>query len=296
MSVLRSTAFLILLCLLLSLEVAAIEYPKVKAQETEAQLRENSGMIFIPAGWFEMGSDDADMMNYISHEKESAEKILARIADEKPRHKVWLDAYYIDRHEVTVEEYKRCTRAGKCSVPLHYYRDSHCNWDSPRSGDQPLNCVSWQQAETYCRFAGKELPSEAQWEKAARSDDARIFPWGPKFPDCSLAVWGDKENTDGCGRDGTWPVCSKPAGNSPYGLCDVAGNLWEWVYDWYSADYYKSSPQKNPRGPDSGERHLAKGASWHTPQPGGLRPSTRYPQVSDEGRSDIGFRCARTSP
>jgi formylglycine-generating enzyme required for sulfatase activity len=164
--------------------------------------------------------------------------------DEKPAHQVKLDGYWIYKNEVTVGQYKQFCAATGRTMP---------NLDSDFSGDDhPVVNVTWFDAVAYCRWAGVRLPTEAQWEKAARGTDGRIYPWGN--------VWDkDKANADG---DQTTPVGSFPKGASPYGCLDMAGNVWEWCQDWYGSDYYASSPASNPTGPASGDKRVLRGGSW----------------------------------
>ena len=203
--------------------------------------------------------------------------------DEKPGHSVYLDAYSIDTFEVTVADYQRCVETEACSVEgLTEY--SNCNWEKRDRTDHPLNCVDWEQATAYCAWAGKRLPTEAEWEKAARGDtDRRLYPWGN--------IWDSaKANTNESGQGGTVPVGSYPAGM--YGLYDMAGNVWEWMSDWYDVDYYKQGSNRNMNGPENGGSRVLRGGSWYG--------SATYARVS--GRSggtpvyrspDVGFRCAR---
>jgi formylglycine-generating enzyme required for sulfatase activity len=237
---------------------------------------ERGDMVLIPAGEFWMGCAPNDEMCD---------------DDEKPYHKVYLDAYYIDRHEVTVAEYRKCVKAGKCTPPS---TEGNCNWGKSGRDNYPVNCVDWYQADAYCRWAGKRLPTEAEWEKAARGTDGRIYPWGDELPSCKYAVMSDEERGWSCGKGFTftWPVCSKPRGNSPYGLCDMAGNVWEWVYDRYDENYYSSSPSRNPTGPSSGQIRVLRGGSWWSFTPAPLRASDRE-KGSPEYRFEVlGFRCA----
>jgi len=187
-------------------------------------------MVYVPAGEFLMGSSDADGQ--------------AR-DDEKPQHTVYLDAYWIDRTEVTNAQYRKCVEAGAC-------REPEC-W-SVR--DQPVVCVGWGDAQAYAAWVGGRLPTEAEWEKAARGMDGRIYPWGNGAPDCSRA------NYSSCvGRPAV--VGSYPAGASPYGALDMAGNVWEWVADWYEEGYYARSPDRNPQGPAYGGLWVVRGGSFY---------------------------------
>jgi formylglycine-generating enzyme required for sulfatase activity len=226
----------------------------------------------IPAGVFFMGCNkevDRDCQS-----------------DEKPGRQVFLNAYFIDRTEVTVEQYSRCVRAGQCTPPE---KEEDCNWEKEGREGHPVNCLTWHQADAYCRWAGGRLPTEAEWEKAARGRDGRMFPWGNQDAGCERAVMSGA--TGGCGKRSTWPVCSKEKGKSPYGLCDMSGNVWEWVADWYQPDYYLLGPVKNPTGPAQGTYRCERGGSWYG-VPKYLRVSNRdrdLPQARDDS---IGFRCA----
>jgi len=229
------------------------------------------GFVLIPAGKFMMGCAPNDS---------------SCDSDEKPYHEVYLDAYYIQKHEVTVAEYRECVSAGACTKPN---TGSYCNWGKSGRDDHPINCVDWHQAKAYCGWIGGRLPTEAEWEKAARGTDGWKYPWGDATATCEYAVM--YRGGTGCGKDRTWPVCSKPRGNSPYGLCDTAGNVWEWVSDWYGENYYSSSPRSNPKGSSSGEYRVLRGGGW-LGFPRYLRASNRY-WDSPSGRGDfVGFRCA----
>jgi formylglycine-generating enzyme required for sulfatase activity len=195
---------------------------------------------------------------------------------EQPYHKVYLDAFYIDKFLITQAEYNECVASGKCSA-----NDKYAGFTGDR---QPVVGVNWYDAKTYCQWAGKRLPTEAEWEKAARGTDGRIFPWGNSI-DANRANYGRT-----AGR--TTDVGSYPSGASPYGAMDMAGNVWEWVADRYGGKYYRNRPSKNPKGPDSGEYRVLRGGSWGS-STGALRVSHRdgvTPADQDYGE---GFRCAR---
>jgi len=223
-------------------------------------------MVFVAAGEFWMGCNDRV-------DQECQE-------DEKPFHKVYLDAYYIDKFEVTQGEYSECVRAGK--------RKSGCQDNSKYDGftgeRQPVVGVTWDQAKSYCEWAGKHLPTEAQWEKAARGTDGRKYPWGNQTISCSLANYSD------CKKGKTVEVGGYASGASPYGALDMMGNVWEWVADWYDKEYYSSSPERNPTGASSGTYRVLRGGSWFS-NARFARASYRYFYGPTYQYGGIGFRC-----
>ena len=223
--------------------------------------------------------------------------------DEKPVHRVSVKAFQMNRAEVTVAQYGACVKTRRCTRP--HWDDGTCfvykggKWvkgrlpASFRSGSQPAVCVDWNQARAFCRWAGGRLPSEAEWEYAARSGGKNIqYPWGNQKATCSRAVMLDGSG-NGCGKDRTWPVCSKPAGNTAQGLCDMAGNVYEWMEDrWHGS--YTGAP-KNGRAWTAGtnKRRVLRGGSWNS-HVDYVRAANRFnitPAVRDHY---LGFRCART--
>ena len=219
-------------------------------------------MVLVPAGTFIMGWD-------------------AGQRDEQPPHAVFLDTFHIDQFEVTVGQYRRCVEAGDCQDPIYA---PNCNWDGFAGDNHPINCMNRQHARDYCAWAGLRLPTEAEWEKAARGTDRRIYPWG-------YELVGDEANFRiGLGT-ATEPVGNHPNGVSPYGVHDMGGNVWEWVEDWYAEDYYLRSPRERPLGPEFGEFGVLRGGSWWF-EAGSLPAAHRvayHPALTD---IDIGFRCA----
>jgi serine/threonine-protein kinase len=164
-------------------------------------------LVFVPAGEFIMGSNDGDF-------------------DEKPVRTVYLDAFWIDQTEVTHGMYAKCTAAGCKKPTCAHGGDNH-----------PVACIDWKSASAYCEWAGRRLPTEAEWEKAARGTDGRIYPWGNEPAICEYAVMDDLTGSgNGCGQKSAWEVGSKPKGVSPYGALDMAGNVAEWVADWENLD------------------------------------------------------------
>ena len=213
-------------------------------------------------------------------------------ADELQRHKVYLDAYCIDKTEVTNRQYAACVAApGGCTPPANNTSLTYSPYyGNPVYDPYPVIWVSWYQADAYCRWADKELPTEAQWEKAARWNPPlgpNSFPWGDNWPTCTLT------NFLGCVGD-TKPVNSyDPAGASPYGALNMAGNVKEWVRDWYDSGYYDVSPEYNPLGPTSGNEKGIRGGSFDD-NPGNIRTANRYSNVPGWTWYSVGFRCARS--
>jgi serine/threonine-protein kinase len=215
-------------------------------------------MVYVPAGDFRMGSDNPDSD-----------------ADERPEHTVRLDSYWIDRTEVTQAMYAACVEAAVCEAVAHPPANATDN--------NPVQGVTWPNAAAYCAWVGRRLPSEAEWEKAARGTDGRTYPWGNQAPSPDL---GNFERL----LDGTQPVGGYPLGASQYGALDMAGNVYEWVADWYGPDYYAQSPSENPSGATSSLQRVLRGGNWNS-NADTLRSSNRF--WAFPGRNDFdGFRCA----
>ena len=242
-------------------------------QKSIVNEKDGAEMVLIPAGEFIMGS--REWYN-----------------DERGPHKVYLDAFYIDKYEVTNAQYKKFVRETGHRIPLNRTDPRYDLWSKdgdfpPEIARQPVINISWEDAAAYAKWAGKRLPTEAEWEKAARGTDQRRYPWGNEPPDAERAhfnlVWKGKKTL--------LDVNSLPAGASPYGVMNMAGNVAEWVADWYDPHYYKSSPQKNPQG-GMGTYRVLRGGSYMSPD-FYLRCSDRDFDMPGDRHSSIGFRCAR---
>jgi len=234
------------------------------------------GMVLVPGGEFTMGSDMGS-------------------SDEEPVRVVQVDSFYIDQTEVTVSSFGLCVSAGVCDEPS---TGGSCNWMVAGRGNHPINCVDWSEATQYCGWVGggtKRLPTEAEWEKAARGPDARVYPWGDAPAPSCLHVVMDAGTGGGCGMNSTMEVGSKPLGNSPYGAQDMSGNVWEWVSDWYAGSY-EAGDTDNPTGPASGYSRVLRGGSWYFNRSNFFRAAGRLGVNPTSSYGYVGFRCARTPP
>jgi formylglycine-generating enzyme required for sulfatase activity len=251
---------------------------------TPVGVTDSAAEILIPAGSFQMGCDH----------KNRVERCRA---DEVPLHSVTLDAYYIDKYEVTNARYQACVGAGGCTAPSSnssYTRLAY--YGNPTYADYPVMNVTRAQAVAFCAWEGKRLPTEAEWEKAARgSSDTRKYPWGNQVPDCMTVnfLYEGGSETGYCVGD-TNQVGTYPNGASPYGVMDMAGNVWEWVNDWYGEHYYRTSPTDSPPGPEKGDfkQRVLRGGSWND-DANDVRSALRV-DYSDKLDGYFGFRCART--
>ena len=281
------------------------EAPPQEPSSGETRTSQKDGMVsvFVPAGEFLMGSTQV--------EADAAWKACGSGCDKKwfdsevPQHKVDLDGYWMDKTEITnamfakyVEATGYKTDAEKQGSGWVCNKDGSCSdtkgadWQHPggpasdinSKTDHPVVLVSWNDAKGYCEWAGGRLPSEAQWEKAARGEDGRTYPWGNGSPDSSLLNYNRNIGD-------TTEVGKYPSGASPYGALDMSGNVWEWVNDWYADNYYQNSPQKNPRGASDGQSRVLRGGSWDY--------DSRNVRAADRDRGNpgfrgiFGFRCVR---
>jgi formylglycine-generating enzyme required for sulfatase activity len=259
-----------------------------------------AGMIAIPGGSFFMGSDEG-------------------LPFEKPAHQVTLAPFCMDEFEVSVAKYKACSDEGRCkragttnewadiTDKERKAFDPICNIRDPEGhATHPINCVDWEMADKFCREAGGRLPTEAEWEFAARGPDGRKYPWGDDDPAAGhmnacgkeCVSWGAKNGIEEkamyASDDGfptTAPVGSFPKGASRYGIQDVVGNVWEWVADWYGD--YGGAEQAEPKGPAAGEEKVIRGGSWNSSYASWVRPTFRYKDAPTKRSYGIGFRCAK---
>ncbi len=252
--------------------------PSLDAGSTQVSSKDGMVQMYIPAGEFLMGSE----VGY---------------SDEEPVHTVYLDAYYIDQYEVTNAAYRECVETGTCDLPEQSgFVYLYTYYGNPAYGEYPVINVSWHDARAYCEWAGRRLPTEAEWEKAARGTDGRVYPWGDEFDGtvvnfCDQECELDMANTSSNRFPDTVPVGSYPGGASPYRVYDMAGNVWEYVSDWYDEDYYGNSPSENPQGPSSGQLRGVRGGSWYY-SADRVRTAYRIGVGPDFTDPSIGFRCA----
>ncbi len=242
--------------------VPSRQLPKTKTGKDGAR------MVLVPAGEFTMGSPEGEGET-----------------DEHPQQTVELDAYYIDQYEVTVERYQRFMKQESHKQPKYWEQVN-----LRRDAQKPVVGMNWDDAKAYCEWAGKRLPTEAEWEKAARGTDKRRYPWGEFKPNSSTANFG-KDWSAIFYVDRLKNVGTYERGKSPYGAYDMGGNVWEWVADWYAADYYQSSHKKNPKGPSSGVGKALRGGSWVN-TPSYLRSANRVRYHPTSRLATFGVRCA----
>ena len=282
----RHLTFLISLAVLAVIATLSISQMQgatagMTASDAADQVGKDGGpMVLVPAGSFPMGVPPGDRDGG---------------RDEYPRHEVFLDAYYIDKYEVTNGRYLEFIRVTGHRKPQHPSNPKRNLWQGgmmpEEVTDRPVINVDWYDADAYCRWAGKRLPTEAEWEKAAKGTEDYRFPWGDVEPTDKhlnfLQRW--------VGERTLMPVGSYEAGKSPYGVYDVAGNVFEWVADWYDSGYYAKSPAKNPKGPETGTRKVVRGSGWQSETPT-VRIFTRFGSDPKNRNESTGFRCAKDAP
>jgi len=241
--------------------------------ETFAAMDEEPDTVLIPAGEFLMGSPEG-----------------VGQADEHPAHKVYLDAYYIDRYEVSGKDFEQYLSANPAQHPTITGW-----WDRkirPDMADKPVIGLRWERCLNYCVWRGKRLPTEAEWERAAGGLTQRLHPWGNEpatqkranFGRCCFIMKGEILRKSG----------SHEEGKTPEGVYDMSGNIAEWVYDWYDKNFYQSSPYKNPKGPEQGKRHTIRGGAWNSVSDY-MRSGNRYGHDDGKDFYGIGCRCVRSA-
>ena len=221
-------------------ERALAEWQAKYARGERARKAVGVELIKIPGGTFSMGADDGSK-------------------NERPVHRVTLPTFWISKNEITVRQYKACVSAGQCNGDaLNKY--GHCNWGKDGREDHPMNCVNWNQASDFAEWVNGRLPTEAEWEFAARSGGKpQAYPWGDEPATCSRAVMASGQG--GCGQGSTGPVCKQPGGHTAQGVCDMAGNVWEWVEDVY-VDNYKGAPTDGSARMTEGPQRVFRGGGW----------------------------------
>jgi formylglycine-generating enzyme required for sulfatase activity len=253
-----------------------------------AELAQPSPMVMIPAGHFLLGSKrvtDDPLGNWAPFDD-----------TELPQHRVWLDSYEMERDEVSLGEYlaflkqRQLNPSDELQKLIWHVITIHSITDQTLTR-WPALYVTWQEAKDLCLAKQTRLPTEAEWEKAARGSDGKLFPWGDTAPNPALAMFGQYHVHE---IPILAAVDSHEAGKSPYGLHHMAGNAAEWVEDWFGSDYYASVPERNPQGPASGRYKSVRGGSWKSHQVM-LRTGTRGGSAPDQRSATIGFRCAKSS-
>lgn len=225
-------------------------------------------MILIPEGKFLLGSPNGD-------------------TDTQPMRECFLPAYYIDRYPVTNERYLQFIKNAGHPPPAHWWnpKEHGGQFFAPEKAHHPVTNIHYQDAIQYCEWSGKRLPTEAEWEKAARTSDGRAYPWGIHWQK-GIANFGTHQTT---------PVYAFPEGQSPYGAYDLLGNTWEWVTDWYSAETYQHINPTTPHGPQQGTHRVIRGGSYADP-PSSISSYTRGYRDPLLASPTLGFRCALHSP
>jgi eukaryotic-like serine/threonine-protein kinase len=245
-------------------------------------------LLAIPAGNFIMGElaakAQADCLEFSTNCPDDY------FTDETPPHTVKLDGYYIDKTEVTNAMYALCVSAGVCEPPDNKSSFSRSDYYENSQYDKyPVIYVTWYDADAYCKWSGRRLPTEAEWEKAARGKDGRVYAWGNSDPTCTITNYWPFSRKEGCKND-TTGVGSYPANRSLYGALDMSGNVWEWTADWYGETTYATSDQLNPHGPADGTVRVMRGGAWSYYE-NSLRTTNRHGKPGDYSDNALGFRC-----
>jgi formylglycine-generating enzyme required for sulfatase activity len=243
--------------------------PTLGIGSTKISAKDGMTLLYVPAGEFTMGLNEDEEDNFA--------------------HKVTLDPFWIDQTEVTTVMYARCDEEGACDPPWSAAAGIIATYyGNPAYNDFPVIYVSWNDARDYCAWAERRLPTEAEWEKAARGTDERIYPWGDNVPTVDLANHGGLVGN-------TTSVFEYLDGASPYGVLNMAGNVWEWVADYYDPSYYQKSRSTNPTGPSAGDNRVMRGGSWRDIKDT-IRVVHRLGNYPLDTSSSIGLRCAMSVP
>lgn len=287
---------LFLIMVLLTLAVSGCREGGCSLGDTQVRPADGMVMVYVPSGEFQMGSTEQEVnaaLEICSQDESNCER--AWFEPEMPAHEIALDSFWMDQTEVTNGQYALCVAAGVCDPPWSvssYTYESY--YGNSAYDDYPVLYVSWYSAMTYCQWVGGRLPTEAEWEYAARGPERYVYPWGNVFDGTRLNYcdancflhWSDNPYDDGYAD--TAPVGTYPSGSSWVGALDMSGNVWEWTADWYA--YYPSERQENPTGPVSGDYRVVRGGSWNFDQwfarcvsRHGLNPGRSYYY--------LGFRC-----
>jgi len=225
-------------------------------------------MVVIPAGEFWMGAEDG-------------------LQDARPLHRVHLSSYWFDKYEVTNARYRQCVEGGGCTPPK-----DRLMFEDPQRAQHPVTNITWGQARAFCQWQGKRLPTEAEWEKAARGTDGRRYPWGNNEEVLKRHMRKGELTADASGAE---MAGRQTATASPYGVFDLIGSVSEWVKDWYAEDFYQASPARDPQGPSRGSFRVLRGGEWNEKAPN-LQASYRgWDDVTYWGPT-LGVRCAEDVP
>ena len=287
-------------------ELTPTEQPaETSAINADEEITDSKGIVMrlVPEGKFVMGGSADTAMAECNKLDISRTCNRDWFTVEEPAHTVYLDAFYMDKYEVTNAAYKTCVVAGICQPPSKASSDTRSSYyNNSTYDDYPVIYVDWNMAKVYCEWRGGRLPTEAEWEKAARSVDGRLYPWGNTFDGTKAnfcdtncdRIWSNKNYDDG--YTDTAPVDTFADGVSVYNIFNLAGNVWEWVADWYDPAYYKNSPPSNPLGPSSGQYRVLRGGSWNYHGGDLLRTTVRGYFAPSDKYYYVGFRCALPTP
>lgn len=289
--------WIILVCLSLSVGACAVTKPYLQGDS-------DRDMVLVPAGEFMMGTSEEEIPYLVELYDERAKWFKREV----PKHKVYVDAFYIDKYEVTNSDFEKFIKAGGYNKK-EYWTDEGWEWreienvakpafwenSNYNKPDQPVVGISWYEAYAYAKWRDGRLPTEAEWEKAARGTGGRLYPWGEAPADERGIYRANYKSAKSYDEDGFYhpaPVGSFPEGASPYGCQDMAGNVWEWCSDWFGFEYFRQSPDKNPKGPPTAPGRVVRGGSWRYLMVD-LRCTFRFAVFPDVRLNFGGFRCVK---